>query len=70
MEMQPVQSECLSSVGYDPASQTLRLEFRNGGTHDYDGVPPAEHAALLSAGSLGRHFQRHIRKQFASRKVA
>jgi hypothetical protein len=57
-------------VGYDPASQTLRLQFKKGATHDYDQVPPEAHQALMEAGSLGRHFQTHIRAQFSQRKVA
>jgi hypothetical protein len=70
MEITPVTSECLSAVGYDPASQTLRLQFNSGATHDYDGVAPEQYEALMASDSLGKHFQRHIRAQFSQRKVA
>jgi KTSC domain len=33
MERQPVSSSNLKSVGYDPRSRTLEIEFHNGGVY-------------------------------------
>ena len=69
MEMTPVTSSCLSAVGYDPVSATMRLQFASGATHDYDGVTPEQHQALIGADSIGSHFQSHVRNRFPQRKV-
>jgi len=39
--MRPVVSGAVRAVGYDPASRTLRVAFRGGGTYDYLDVEPA-----------------------------
>ena len=39
MERQHVNSSNLESVGYDPTTQTLEIEFLNGGLYQYSGVP-------------------------------
>jgi hypothetical protein len=69
MDMQPVTSGCFAAVGYDPASQTMRLQFQSGAQHDYYGVAPEDHEALIGAPSLGRHFHQHIRPRFSHRFV-
>ncbi|BDG35239.1 KTSC domain-containing protein [Saccharococcus caldoxylosilyticus] len=38
MIMHPVVASNLRAVGYDPISQTLRIEFHNG-TYEYYNVP-------------------------------
>jgi len=34
-----VSSSNISSVGYDPKTQTLEVEFHNGGVYQYFNVP-------------------------------
>ena len=62
---QPVQSSCLTSVGYQVGSRTLEVEFRNGGVYLYFEVPPSVHAALMTAPSKGRFFAAEVRDRFA-----
>ena len=69
MERTPVKSSSISSVGYDPKSQGLRVEFASGRTYEYAGVTPEEHDALVNSGSVGAHFTRHIRPHFEGRPV-
>lgn len=57
----PVASSMINSVGYDPDSQTLEVEFSNGSTYNYGGVPQAEFDSLLSAQSVGKHFIANIK---------
>lgn len=40
-------SKALEEVGYDPASRTLRVRFRNGGAYDYRDVAPEVFDGLL-----------------------
>lgn len=61
MERTPVTSTNLCSVGYDPDSSTLEIEFNNGRLYQYSGVPAEEHQRLMSASSHGTYFNANIR---------
>ena len=61
MDMQRVESTNIKAIGHDPATNTLRVEFRNGGVYDYSNISPEKHASFLTAASKGKHFHRHIR---------
>ena len=63
MNMIPVKSSNLKSVGYDQTSKTLRVEFNNGASWDYFGVAPNEHAEMMHAQSIGSHFHAHIKSK-------
>jgi len=67
MNMEPVESEAIHSVGYDPATKTLRVRFHTGNTYDYPNVPADEHRAFMDAGSMGKHFARHFRNHEQTR---
>ena len=69
MERARVDSSSLASVGYDPASHTLEVEFRNGGVYQYLDVPVDELERFLTAGSLGRYLNTRIKSSYASRKL-
>ena len=69
MEMLPVVSSNVKAVGYDPDTQTMRVEFHSGGIYDHADVPPAQHAAVINAPSVGKHYNRHIRGVHASTKI-
>jgi hypothetical protein len=50
----PVESEAVRSVGYDPQTRVLQVEFENGAIYHYLDVPESEYQALLRAESIGR----------------
>jgi len=60
----PVSSSAISSVGYDPRSSTLEVEFNSGAVYDYHGVPPRVYESLLQAPSKGRFVSRRICDRF------
>lgn len=62
MERQHVNSSNLESVGYDPTTQTLEIEFLNGGLYQYSGVPESVYQGLMSASSHGQYFDQYIKK--------
>ena len=67
----PVESSNLKSVGYDAATQTLEVEFKNGGVHQYAGVPAATHTKLIKSSSPGGYFHVHIRGgKFTAKKIS
>jgi hypothetical protein len=65
----PVESTSLESVGFDPATNQLEIEFRDGGVYRY-AVPRRIHQELMSADSLGAYFARRIRHHYPGWKVA
>lgn len=70
MDRTPVSSTSLKSVGYDPQTQTLELEFASGSVYQYANVPPEVHQALLEAESLGRYFIDNIEKNYTYQRVS
>jgi len=53
MEMQPVTSSQVDSIGYDEESQTMHVQFHKGGLYEYSDVTPEIHNQLLNASSIG-----------------
>ena len=70
MQRTPVSSSNLRSVGYDPETSTLEVEFMHGGVYSYSNVPASEYNGLMSASSHGSYFNANIRKgSYSYRKV-
>lgn len=69
MERIPVASSNLLSVGYDPASETLEVEFRNQGVYQYYNVPQVVHEQLMQAPSIGSFFNANIRYAYAYQRL-
>jgi len=64
-----IASTSLASVGYDPASKKLEVEFAGGAVYQYLGVPEVELHRFLRARSRGTYLNRHIKPQFLCRRV-
>jgi len=69
MQRIPVTSSDLSSVGYDPISQTLEIQFNSGGIYQYSDVPANVYEGLMSASSHGKYFHAHIRTSYLYKKL-
>jgi hypothetical protein len=61
MSREPVKSGNIRSVGHDPATNTLEVEFHGGKVYRYRGVTAHQHRELMRADSLGRHFHENLR---------
>lgn len=61
MQRHPVKSSQLKSVGYDPETQTLEIEFNSGGIYRYANVTPEMHKGLMEGDSIGKFFHAFIR---------
>jgi hypothetical protein len=59
-----VLAPALSSVSYDEKTQTLEVEFRNGGIYRYLEVSGDEVTRLLRADSLGQYLNCEIKPRF------
>lgn len=62
-------SSVIESLGYDPGTQVLEVEFRTGRVYQYFGVPPTLYGLLRNAGSLGEFFNRTIRSDYRCEEV-
>lgn len=69
MQRIPVQSASLASVGYDPESRTLEIQFTSGKVYQYADVPPPVAEGLLTAPSKGRYFIGRIKDLFVTREI-
>ncbi len=69
MDRTPVRSSNIRSVGYDPASRTLEVQFHSGGVYQYSGVPEAVYQSFMQAASKGSYFNEHIKERYPCRQV-
>lgn len=69
MERVRVSSSNLKSVGYDPFSAFLEIEFHNGGVYLYSGVPERVYDQFMAASSKGTYFNDYIKGVYNYRKV-
>lgn len=64
MRRESVASSAISSVGYDPESETLEVEFTSGAVYEYYGVPRKVFRSLMSAPSKGQFLARKIKDRY------
>jgi len=64
-----VSSSAMRSVGFDPASNVLEIEFPTGEVYRYFDVPSDVHRGLMTAKSAGRYFHRRIRGVYEYERV-
>lgn len=62
--MQPVNSSGIAAVGYDADNQAVYVEFLNGTTYVYKGVPEHEFENLRTAPSVGSYFNRNFKNVY------
>jgi hypothetical protein len=69
MERTPVSSSNISSIGYDPDSEVLEVEFTNGAVYSYSGVPPGEYEGFTNADSKGKYLHANIKGRYSYVKL-
>ena len=69
MRRVPVTSSNIAEIGYDKASGTFEILFRNGRLYQYFDVPPQEHSELIKASSHGRYLNAHIKGRYRYARV-
>lgn len=69
MERQRVSSSNIHSVGYEPTSRELEIEFSNGAVYMYLNVPESVHTALMHSSSKGHYLNENIKNRFRCRKI-
>lgn len=69
MDRHPVFSSNVASIGYDPASQTLEVEFNNGSVYQYYNVPEGIFDQFQAAPSKGQFLAYQIKDRFPYARV-
>lgn len=69
MDRQPVSSSTIASVGYDPGSETLEIEFLTSRIYQYFNVPQFMHERMMAAPSVGKFFNAEIKNAYACSQV-
>jgi KTSC domain len=70
MKRTAVRSTSVLSVGYDPVTSELEIEFRNGRVYRYVRVPRAAHRLLMQAPSIGEFVNVQIKPRFTAVEVS
>lgn len=63
-EMYPVSSSNVAAVGYDAQNQIVYVQFLNGSTYAYKGVPEHEFENLRTASSVGAYLNRNYKNVY------
>jgi hypothetical protein len=65
----PIESSAVRTMGYDPESSTLEVEFSSGDVYRYYSVAPADVEALILADSKGTFINQVIKPRYRFRQV-
>ena len=70
IELTPVEnSSAIMAQGYDKAQGVLRIQYKSGAVHDFQGVSAEDAAGLVSAESAGRYLNSVIKATYQSELV-
>ena len=69
MIRKPVSSSNLKSVGYEPSTHTLEIEFNHGGIYKYSNVPQAVYVGLMNAASKGEYHSANIKNNYTYHRI-
>jgi hypothetical protein len=64
MNMIPVSSSAISSIGYDESTGRMRIRFTSGNAYDFCRVPAELFARFMRSASKGDFYNSHIRGRF------
>ena len=69
MERKRVNSNKLRAVGYDPKSQVLEVELRDGTLLAYSGVSQEVHRQFMNAPSPSSYYEDKIADEISARRL-
>lgn len=69
MQRRAVVSDSLSSIGYDPDTNVLEIEFRSRAVYRYFAVPKSVFEELMEDPSKGTYFVERIKDVFAFQRM-
>jgi hypothetical protein len=69
MQRDSVTSTMINSVGYDPDTKVLEIEFNNGEVYTYHNIEQGEYDSLMNASSIGKYFSANIKGRHSTSKL-
>ena len=69
MERTKVESNIFLSIGYEPDSELLELEFLSGAIYDYLNVQPYAYLALMESNSKDIYYEKFIHDKYDVEKI-
>lgn len=69
MQLNPVKSSMIKAIGYDNIQNILQVQFSGGASRIYQGITPEEYETLITAESVGKHYNQFIKKNHAGQAV-
>jgi hypothetical protein len=69
MEREMVDSSTVLSIGYEPTSGTLEVEFKNGGLYQYYNVPEPIYQQFMATDSKGKYLHIYIKPAYPCARV-
>ena len=69
MERKRVKSDKVRAIGYDPKTQVLEVELRDGTVLAYSGVSQEVHRQFMNAPSPTSYYEDKISDEFSSRRL-
>ena len=68
-DLRPVYSSHIAGIGYDAELGVLRVEYRDGGRYEYEGVPADVADGVMGAPSIGEAMHASVRGRYRHRRV-
>jgi hypothetical protein len=69
MKRSTVRSSTIRTIGYDPETRVLEIEFHRRGTYRYFDVPDLVYRGLIRSLSKGSYFNTAISQRFRNEEV-
>jgi len=69
MNRTPVSSSSVTSVGYDPNTLTLEVEYKGDSVYQYFDVPETVYQELMRASSIGQFMHANVKNNYRYTKV-
>jgi len=69
MERELVDSSTVLSIGYEPTTSTLEVEFKNGGLYQYYNVPEPIYQQFMASDSKGKFLHAYIKPTYPCSRV-
>jgi len=69
MQRQCVSSSNVRSIGYEPLTRILEVEFLNQSIYHYLGVPSQIYSDLMKAGSKGSYLSHRVKGVYSYKRV-
>lgn len=70
LKMVAVQSSNVDAVGYEAASSSMHIKFKNGATYKYADVPQGVYTALLESSSVGSFLSDNVKGKFTFSRIS